>query len=165
MNLYRLFYINKKDGRLLRRDKLFEVLNGKDRFSLDDVNEIRHYRGLPPVEGMRSLTVGEATRKAFSARDMYTKFRSLTRLRGVGTVIASYVLAFQNPFKYAGVNHNVWNTLVREYSFNAEEKNAEDDFSAQEYEQYINVISSLAVEYGMKPADVEFVLDCLLYKE
>ena len=162
MNLYRLFYINKRDSRLLRRDKLLDALNGRNRFMLDDLNEIRHFRGLPPIEGMRSLTVGEATRKAFINKDLYAKFRSLTRLRGVGTVIASYILSFQNPYKYAGINHRVWNTLIEDFAFDAEEKNPEDEFSPQEYEQYLRMMSSLAVEYGMKPADVEFVLDYLL---
>ncbi|MFH1788569.1 MAG: hypothetical protein ABH834_04240 [Candidatus Altiarchaeota archaeon] len=163
MNLYRLLYVNKHDARLSARERLLGRISNQQDFSLKDMNEIRAYRGLEPIDESRILDVRTLTKKAFSASDLTLKFRSLKRIKGVGNSLASEILAFQNPYKYAAVTHKVWNILVSDFDFDAEEKESEDDVSLQDYVKYLEKIRDVAVEYGMKPADAEFVLN-YLYK-
>lgn len=164
MNIYRLLYINKQDPRLVQREKLIARLSNQPEFSLSDMNDIRSYRGLEQVDESRILDVRTLTKKAFATRDLALKVRSLKRIKGVGNSLASEILGFQNPYKYAAVTHRVWNILVADFGFEAEEKAPEDDVSLQDYEKYLEKINSVAVEYGMKPADAEFVLN-FLYKK
>jgi len=159
MNLYRLLYVNKLNPKLVSRERLIEKLINAKEFNVAELNEIRSYRGMDALEDSKVLDVRSLTRKAFSAKDLATKLRSLMRIKGVGIILATEILAFQNPYKYAAISHRVWNTLVADFGFNAEEKELGKDFGQKEYELYVSHISNLADGYGMKPADAEFVLN------
>jgi len=165
MNLYRILYINKHDTRLVQRDKLFKRLNNLPLFTASDLNDIISYKGLKPIADSRFFDVKDLTNKAFSAPELSLKFRSLTRMRGIGMALASEILAFQNPYKHAAISHKVWNTLVKDFGMKREEKKPGDDFAVKDYETYILAVSSLAEEHGMNPADVEFVLNYLYDKK
>ena len=159
MNLYRLLFVNKHDSKLIHRDKLYELLNNATEFTNSDLNQIRSYRGLESQTDSKLIDVRTLSKKGFAATDLNLKFRSLMRIKGVGKILASEMLAFQNPYKCAAISHKVWNRLVQEFGFETEEKEKDDDFSVKDYVIYLKQIQSLASEYGMKPADVEFVLD------
>lgn len=165
MNLYRILYINKHDTRLVQRDKLFKRLNNLPFFAASDLHDIISYKGLKPIEDSRFFDVKDLTTKAFSTPDLSLKFRSLTRMRGIGMTLASEILAFQNPYKHAAISHKVWNRLVKDFGLKVGEKKPEDDFAVKDYEAYILAVSSLAEEHGMKPTDVEFVLNYLSDKK
>ncbi|MFH1835501.1 MAG: hypothetical protein ABH851_04865 [Methanobacteriota archaeon] len=164
MNLYRLLYVNKLNPKLVNRERLIERLINAKEFNIAELNKIRSFRGMDALEDSKVLDVRTLTRKAFSAKDLETKLRSLMRIKGVGIILATEILAFQNPYKYAAISHRVWNTLVADFGFEGEEKDLKKDFGQKEYELYISRISHLADEYGMKPADAEFVLN-YIYKK
>jgi hypothetical protein len=165
MNLYRILYLNRHNARLIQRDKLFKRLNNQPFFTASDINAIISYKGLKPIEDSRFFDVKDLTNKAFSTPELSLKFRSLTRMRGIGMTLASEILAFQSPYKHAALSHKVWNTLVKDFGMKGEEKKPEDDFAVKDYETYLLKISSLAEEHGMKLADVEFVLNYLYDKK
>jgi len=162
MNLYRIFLRHRNDPQLQKRNQLIDQLSDKKSFSDSDLNEIRAYRSMPPREQSHRIpTATEATKDAFATDDTKEQMRLLMRLSEVGAVIASAILTFHNPYKYATIEIRAWNQLVRKFDFPYPEKESGAEFSAPEYEEYMKKIIGLSDEHGMKPADVEYTLDLI----
>jgi hypothetical protein len=137
------------------REKLLSKLKDREYFTEDEVNEIFTYKGM---EHHANQDARKITEKVFASQDMGEKFRLLKRLNGVGIVMASNILMFQNPHKFAETNHISWNILASSFGLKAPEKDARSDYSVQEVEIYLTSLKSLSDEYGMNVADVEYVL-------
>lgn len=158
MNFYRVFYRNKHHELLKERDKLFEALSNKQEFSDADIKAIMDFKGIGHKDDYKNSNAVIVTKNAFRAPKLEDKFMVLKRLRGVGMVMASAILMFQNPYKYAIIDSHAWNLLVKNHEFEADPKKAGGDYTVKEYETYMNKLKELSDEYGMKPADVEFTL-------
>ncbi|MFH1055810.1 MAG: hypothetical protein V1744_06945 [Candidatus Altiarchaeota archaeon] len=156
MNLFRLFNDLKKTEEFRARGKILSKLSGKQSFSEEEINEIFAYKKL---EGHSNPEASKITRKAFETKDVAEKFRMLKRLNGVNTLTASTILMFQNQFRYAEINIKTWGVLKREYGFKAPDKDVRSDYSLQEYMGYLEILSSIAAEYGMNLSDIEHVIN------
>jgi hypothetical protein len=155
MNLFRLYRKLRASDDFRERDRLLMKLQGKSAFTEDDINEVFSCKRM----GYHSNTGAvKLTMRAFGVQDLGDKIRLLRRLNGVGIVAASALLMFQNPFKYAELNHKTWAQLKRKHGFTGSEKDHKSEFGVGEYRDYLDVLSSLAAEYGMTVAEVEFVL-------
>jgi hypothetical protein len=155
MNLFRVFNQMKADECFRVRSKLIGRLQGRTCFTEEDINEILAYKGL---EQHSNPDAKRITDKAFETPDLGEKFRLLKRLNGVGVILASTILTFQNPHKYAELDVNTWNQLRVNCGFKAAEKDTHSDYGIPEYLSYIDMLKSLADEYGMNPTDVQYVL-------
>jgi hypothetical protein len=155
VNLFRLLNQLKGDDEFRIRVKLLSRLKDRDCFNEDDINDIFSYKGM---EHHPNPDAKKITQKVFASVDVGEKFRLLRRLNGVGLIMASNILMFQNPLRYAEASHVSWNVLVGNYGLKAPEKDERSDFSLQEYETFLNVLKSLANEFGMNVGDVEYVL-------
>jgi len=161
LNLYRLFYQNKHDDVAVRREQLFLEVSGKHSIGEQHLMEILSNEGITLAEDFGHSSVRNVTKKAFTTDNLEEKILALRRIRGVGFVAATAILSYQNPFKYAKIDNHTYNQLVKNFDFPLPEKDKAGEFSAREYETYLNALRALADEYGMKPPDVEFVLNLL----
>lgn len=157
MNIYRIFYNHRHDEIVVKRDKLLDRLQKKRSFTDEDILEIMKFKGVGPKEDYKNVNSMRVTSEAFIEPDLNKKMMILRRLRGVGMVMASAILSFQNPYEYASIDTPTWNLLVRRFGFNADEKKGVD-YSIKEYQNYMQEIKAIANEYGMKPVDVELTL-------
>jgi hypothetical protein len=155
MNLFRKFNQLKHGEEYRARARLLEKLGGKHSFSEDEVNEVFAYKRMAYHNNPDSKKL---TQKAFSTPDLAERFRLLRRLNGVGIILASTLMMFQNPHKYAEVNHVSWSALRREFGFKSSEKDERSDYGIQDYTAYMDALKSIADEYGMNVSDVEYVL-------
>jgi len=158
-NLYRVFNKNKSHKKLRERDSIIRNLEGKKYFTKDDLEKLFEYKGVTHPHSNRF--VKKYTQKAFESDDLEQKIRSLKRLNGVGMVMASTILTMQNPYRFAELDHMVWDTLQTDYSLEGTEKDHRSDYGIGEYERYMDILRNLGEEYGMKASDVEFVLEIL----
>lgn len=154
MNLYRLFNNLRSEGTLRARDDLIARLQGKESFTEDDLNEVFAYKRM---DYHSNPDARRYTSAAFAARELGEKLRLLKRLNGVGTVTASAILMFQNPYKYAEISHKAWSQLRRRHAFSGADKDHRSDYGVGEYREYLEALVHLANEYGIGVADVEFV--------
>jgi hypothetical protein len=155
MNLFRLFNQMRGDEEFKVRIKLLDKLKNSEYFTEEDVNGIFVYK---KMEYHSNQDAKKITAKVFSSQDLGEKFRLLKRLNGVGIVMASNILMFQNPRRYAEINHISWNILIEGFNFKESEKECRSDYSIQEYEHYLSALKFLADEYGMNVGDVEYAL-------
>ena len=155
MNLFRLYNELKKDERFREREKLISRLRDKTEFGAEDIGAIFAYKKL---DCHSTTEIEKITRKAFASNDLVEKFRILKRMAGVTTTMASTILTFQNPNRYAELDPKTWRILRESFGFNAPEKDAHSDYTAPEYLGYLGILDSIGAEYGMKLSDVEFVL-------
>ncbi|MFH0862210.1 MAG: hypothetical protein V1875_04190 [Candidatus Altiarchaeota archaeon] len=155
MNLYRLFNLVKSEEPFRARSRLMNKLSGKGGLTEDELNELFAYKH---VEYHSNPDVRKITEKVFATSDLGEKFRLLRRLNGVGLLMASTILTYQNPHKYAEIDPSVWNMLIRDFGFKVQEKGDHSDYSIPEYLSYLEILKSLADEYGMNTSDVAFVL-------
>jgi len=156
MNLYRLFNDIKKSEDYQLRSKLISNLQGKSAYSEEDIAAIFAYKGL---EFKSQAEVEKITRKAFETRDLAERFRLLKRITGVTTLMASTIIMFQNPYRYAEINIKTWALLKREYGFKAPDKDIRSDYALNEYLGYLGGLSSIAAEYGMNISDIEYIIN------
>ncbi len=155
MNLYRLFNLLRSGESFKVRTRLLGRLQGKNFYSEDELNELFAYKH---IEYRPNPDCKKISEKVFATSDLGEKFRLLRRLNGVGIIMASTILTFQNPHKYAELDPKIWNLLISDFGFKAQAKDERSDYSLPEYLGYIELLKSLANEYGMNTADVAFVL-------
>jgi len=155
MNLFRILSLMKKDDEYRTREKFLTKLAGREYLSEEEVNELFSYKHL---EYHANPDARKITQKAFASSDLGEKFRLLRRLNGVGVIMTSTILMFQNPNRYAELNPVCWNSLIRNFGFKASEKDGRSDYGIPEYTTYLEAIKSIADEYGMKIGEVEYVL-------
>jgi hypothetical protein len=72
--------------------------------------------------------------------------------------MASSILAFQNPYKYAIMNPNSLSVLQKHYGLPVVHKERRGEYSVDDYARFMQKILQLSEEYGMKPFDIEFAL-------
>jgi hypothetical protein len=155
MNLFRLFNQQKKDESYRARSRILSKLQGRDSFNEDEVNEIFAYKR---IEYHSNPDTRKITGKIFSSQDLGEKFRLLRRLNGVGVILASTILMFQNPHKYAELDPKCWMILRRDFGFKGAEKDHRSDYGIPEYISYLEALKPLADEYGMNVSDVAYVM-------
>jgi len=154
-NLYRLFHKLKGHPDVRRREALFHDLAGKTGFSSGDVERVLEYRHLPFHHNPHISRYAE---KAFHSEDLGAAVKLLRRIPGVGMAVASSLLMFHNPYKYAELDHESWRVLREEYGFEGTGKDTKSDYGLPEYERYLEAIRKLAEEHGMRVADVQLTL-------
>ncbi|MBD3388028.1 MAG: hypothetical protein GF416_03175 [Candidatus Altiarchaeales archaeon] len=156
MNLYRMLRNLRKSPDNVERDRLMARLNGRRYFTEDELNEIFSYRRLGYHHNANAV---EITTKAFEPdSSLGDGIRVLKRLNGVDMASASLILSFQNPFSYAELDSRAWNKLRKYHGFKGVEKDFKSDFSTVEYGKYLEALKLIAEDYGMRVADVQFVL-------
>ncbi len=154
MNLFRQYRQLKDSKQYHERVKLSERFMGKRELTEKDMEAVFEYIGAKPH---RHLKADEITRLAFTSDSITEKIRHLKRL-GIDVVGATTILMLQNPQKYAVADYKVWNRLLKERLMDGVEKESKSDYTEQEYKNYLSVLETIAIEYGMGVADVEYVL-------
>jgi len=166
-NLYQVFSKNRYNKRLIKRNLILDKLRGKKFFTNDDLNSILSYLGLPEHDEYNGPmpTVMDLTEASFTATDLRKKINMLKGISGVNLIVASSILAFQDPYRYAGVSFPVWNFLSRDTKSNIKkikvDRDFNRDFSVNDYQAYLDIIKSLCNEHGMRPVDVQFALEMM----
>jgi len=158
MNLYRILLRNKRNEQLTYREKLVSTYQGRESLTKQEIVSILSAEGITIKDDFGVHDPKLVTRKAFKAERLDEKIRMLRQLRGVGFIAASAILSYQDPYRFAKIDHSVWKQLVRNFGFNAPEKESTEEFTVHDYELYLPVIKQLADEYGMRPIDAEFVI-------
>jgi hypothetical protein len=155
MNLYRSLKAIKGTPEYWERQRLLSRLQGKIRYSEDDLNEVLKYlgRATEKNKGLEGIT-----HKAIVSQSMTEKFRLLKKLNGFDFRASAALLSFYNPRVYAPVNPKSWNKLVRNHGFNALEKKKDPEFNIDEYRSYLDFLGQLTTEYGMSISDMEYAL-------
>ncbi|MBD3261790.1 MAG: hypothetical protein GF334_09030, partial [Candidatus Altiarchaeales archaeon] len=124
-NLYREFHKLRGHPILRRRESLYSELSGKPHLTDEDLMRVFEYKGLGQTH---NPYVQRYTQKAFNLESLEDKIQSLKRLSGVGIVTASAILMFQNPYKFAELNHLVWERLKKLYGFEGTPKDKKSDY-------------------------------------
>jgi hypothetical protein len=155
MNLFRLFNQLKREDAYKGKARLVSNLQGKPEFTEDEVNEVFAYKRM---EYHSNPDARKITQKAFASADLGEKFRLLRRLNGVGMTVASTLIMFQNPHRYAEINAHAWNVLKKDFGFKGSDKDGHSDYSVQDYQSYMDALAALADEHGMNVGDVEYTV-------
>jgi len=156
MNMFRAFQQLRSSDVFKERNRLLSKLQGRSAFTEEDINEVFAYRKLGYHSNSEAVKV---TEKAFDAQELGDKLRLLKRLNGVGMMVASSILMFQSPYRYAEINHKTWNYLRRNHGLAGSDKDHKSDFAVGEYQSYLEALSLLAGEFGMNVSEVEFVIN------
>ncbi len=155
MNVYRVFKALKGSVGYLARYRLMTRLQGKIRYTEEDINEMFEYMS---QDRRMNPDAEPITLKAMATENMTEKFRLLKKLKGFDFRACTSLLSFHNPRKYAEVNPKSWNSLITNHGFKAVEKSAKSDYNIDEYRAYLDVLAVLSLEYGMSLADFEYTL-------
>jgi hypothetical protein len=145
----------RKDEDYLLRSKLLKKLGCRDFITEEELNEVFSYNHL---EYHANPDTKKVTQKVFSSSDLGEKFRLLKRLNGVGVIVATSVLMFQNPHKYAELSPACWNNLIKYCGLQAQAKDGRSDYNIPEYLNYLEVLKSVSNEFGMNVGDTQYVL-------
>jgi len=156
MNIYRVFKALKSQKEYWIRHKLSTRLQGKIRYSEDDLNNVLAYLGL---DSQINRDCSDLTKKAIINLSFTEKFRILKKLKGFDFRSSAALLSFHNPRKYAEVNPNSWNRLVKYHGFHGLEKDKKSEYNIEEYKNFLEFLSSVAHDVGMSLADTEYALD------
>ena len=96
----------------------------------------------------------KATRSAYLTKDDLEKMRILKKLKGVGVAVASTILYYLHPEKYAIFDYHVRNTLKKAGKL---DKGKEDD-SDRLWLEYTRIIRRLSSFHNKTPREVEKAL-------
>jgi len=156
MNLFRVFKDNQTSPEYARRKTLLEKLQGKASFSEEELKEIFKFNKI--MAENKNPEAYDMTSQAFREPVLAEKIRALKRLHGVGIIMASTILAFQNPYKYVIMNPAAVSILQKHYGLPVVHKEKRGEYSTEDYARYLEKAAALAEEFGMKPFDIEFAL-------
>lgn len=99
-------------------------------------------------------TIIEVTRLAYQMRDDLSKLQTLRRLNGVGVAVASAILYFMEPHRYAIFDYHVRNALNKRHCWNRGEK----DYTKQAWLEYVSITRRLAGRIGVDLRTLEKAL-------
>jgi len=159
MNLFKIFKEHQLSPEYVKRREMLEKLQGKSSYSEADLKEIFKFTKIP--QDPKNPEAYDLTSKAFAESMLNEKIRTLKRLHGVGMIIATAILSFQNPYKYAMLNPTAFSVLRKHYSLPLVHKEHKGEYSLEDYARYMQKVEMLAEEFGMKPFDVEFALSMI----
>jgi hypothetical protein len=130
--------------------------------TFDDFNRILRWKLGQQIGRVKRLIsqntpqiVEETTKLALSVQiddpdyEFQFRFTVLTALRGVGTGVASAILALSFPEKYCVIDYRGWRQVFDD------EKTA---FSFGEYNKYLGRVRILAKELGWTPQEVDLAI-------
>ncbi|MCX6695453.1 MAG: hypothetical protein NTU61_04080, partial [Candidatus Altiarchaeota archaeon] len=136
--------------------EILQKFQGKQSFTEDDIKHILKFNRIQ--HDFKNPQTYEITSRALKEPVLAEKLRALKRLSGVGIIISSSILAFQNPYKYAIMSPDSLSVLQRHFGLPVVHKEKRGEYSIEDYLRYLDKITSLSEEYGMKPFDIEFAL-------
>ena len=99
-------------------------------------------------------TIIEVTRLAYQMQDDLSKLQTLISLNGVGIAIASTILYFMEPGRYAIFDYHVRNALNKKRCWNC----GKDDNTKQAWLEYVDIMRRLAVRIGVDLRTLEKAL-------
>ena len=99
-------------------------------------------------------TIIEVTRLAYQAQDDVSKLRTVMRLRGVGIAVASTILYFMEPDRYAIFDYHVRDALNKRRCWNR----GKDENTEPAWLEYVHTMRRLAVRIGVDLRSLEKAL-------
>ncbi len=100
--------------------------------------------------------IKKVSQKAFAAKTEKERIKLLDGLSGVGIPVASALLMFYDPNKYAVIDIRAWQTLFK-YGLVKENKKGKN-FTYKQWEKYLEIVRSYAKKYNVKPRDIDRAL-------
>ncbi len=142
-----------------KTQKLFEKfnsLNSQNYLTKEQLIEILMWKSPRPLRYYKvnsEQEIKEITSLAFETQNEKLKIHILTALRGVNYPAASAILMFYDKTRYPVLDIRVWQQLYAAQLVDTNPKG--QNFSLQEWTNYLSVIRNIAKDLGLTARQVE----------